>query len=168
MSWSQDTSGRRYGQGMERLAQFVAVVCLVLLFILLLIEVVCRMLLIEFFLGSELSGILMAWMTVFCLPWLNRNRAHLSADIFKHFVPKAVQDVLEYIGLILTLTFIGVLIWYCGGLALKNYQSGVRESGVLRLPVSILQFGVIFGLALGAISQALLCFRKNESKGQSQ
>lgn len=156
------SGARKIGQGMERLAQSLGAFCLVAIFFLLLIGVVCRMMRIEFYWGSELSGILMAWLTVLCLPWLTRNRAHLSTDIASGTLPPLLRRALRFLGYILMLGYLGVLIWYCGDLALKNYHSGARDAGILRLPLSILQFGVVLGLALTFLSQLRLLFHEGE------
>ena len=74
MSSEQLSSGRGNWQGLEKLSQFAAAFCLVAIFVLLMLEVVFRFLRVEFYWGSELGGILMAWLTLFCLPWLTRNR----------------------------------------------------------------------------------------------
>ena len=163
-----ETWGRKSGQGAERLAQFYAAGCLVVLFSLLLIEVACRMLRIEFYWGSELSGILMAWLTVFCLPWLTRNRAHLSTDIATALMPKPVQRGLRVLGYLLMLAYLGALIWYCGDLALKNYNSGVRDAGILRMPLAIVQFGVVIGLVLTFVSQVLVLLHEGERQELEQ
>lgn len=162
MSQTDIPARRRFGQGMERLAQLYSSACLVLLLSLLLIEVVCRTLRIEFFWGSELSGILMAWLTVFCLPWITRNRSHLSADVAVSSFPAGLRRVFRYLGYIAMLGYLAALIWYCGDLALKNYDTGARDAGILRLPLSILQFGVVVGLVLTFLSQCLAMMREGD------
>lgn len=157
-----------FGQGVERLAQLYASACLVVLFTLLLVEVACRMLRIEFYWGSELSGILMAWLTVFCLPWITRNRSHLSADVATVSLPEGARRVLRYLGYAAMLAYLAALVWFCGDLALKNFHGGVRDAGILRLPLSILQFGVTIGLALTFVSQCLLMLREGAARDLDQ
>ena len=162
MASEGENSGLGNWQGLEKLSQSAGAICLVAIFVLLLLEVTFRMLRIEFYWGSELSGILMAWLTLFCLPWLTRNRTHLSTDVVTALFPAPIKRALRYAGYGLMLAYLAVLLWYCGDLALKNYASGARDAGILRLPLSILQFGVLLGLGLTALSQIWLIARETE------
>lgn len=140
----------------ERAALTLAALFLVILFVLLLTDVVLRMLRIEFYWGSEASGLLMAWMIVLALPMVTRTRSHIATDFVVTHLPFRGRMAVQVLGGLLMLGFLGVLIWKCGDLALRSWTGGIRSQGILRLPVFWMQGGMVLGLGLLAVSQALV------------
>ena len=153
---------------MERASEFIASVCLVAMFVLLLLDVSFRFAREEFYWGAELSGIMMAWLTIFGLPWVTRNRSHLSTGIATDILAPGPQKVLRYVGYGLMLFYLLVMIWYCGDLALKNVQNEARSAGILRLPLAIVQVGIGIGLVLTAISQIAVLRHEGQQRELDQ
>ena len=139
----------------EKAALTVSSVLLGILFLLLLADVVLRWLKIEFYWGSEAGGILSAWLIILALPMVIRKRGHLAVDMIVNAMPWGVAQALKVLGGALMIAYLAVLIWYCGKLGYANYLSGVRSQGILRIPVFIVETGIVAGFALMIISQAL-------------
>lgn len=137
----------------ERAALAASSVMLAILFVLLLVDVILRWLRIEFFWGGESGGILMAWMIFLALPIVMRNRSHLAADFLTSSLSGFWSSALRVAGHVLMLVYLIILTWTCAELAFQNWLGGTRSQGILRIPVWIVEAGVVFSFCIMVLSQ---------------
>lgn len=150
----------------ERAGVFASAALLVLLFGLLLTDVILRWRRVEFYWGSEGGGLLMAWMIFLALPMVMRARSHISTDFVVAHLPDTVRSVLGLAGHVLMIAYLASLAWYCADLAHSNWQSGARFQGILRLPMYLVQSGILFGLILMLVSELLILFEEARAFGR--
>ncbi len=141
------------GKWLERTALGIALVFLAMLTLLVLADVVLRSLKIDFYWGSEGGAILMAWSIFFALPWVGRERQHISTDFLVCHLPRGVQRGLALAGQILMLAYIALVLWLCLELTWRNFETDARSQGILRLPLYIMQAGVCLGILLTWLAQ---------------
>lgn len=151
-----DGRGRAMGRGvawLERVSLALSVVLLALLFLLVLADVVLRAMRIEFYWGNEGGAILMAWLLFFALPVAGRKRMHIRTDFASGRLPGRMQRVLDALGQLLMLAYMLVLAWVCFELARRNFASDARSQGILRLPLHVVQAGVVAAMLLVIAAQ---------------
>jgi len=151
----------------ERAGVFASAALLIVLFGLLLTDVVLRWLRVEFYWGSEGGGLLMAWMIFLALPMVMRTRGHISTDFALAYLPDRAKAVLGMAGHVLMIAYLASLAWYCADLAHSNWQSGARFQGILRLPMYLVQSGILLGLILMLVSEILILFEEARAFGRS-
>jgi len=138
---------------LERVSLALSLVLLAVLFTLVLADVLLRAMRIEFFWGNEGSAVLMAWLLFFALPVVGRKGMHIRTDFASARLPSQSQRVLDLIGQLLMLAYMLVLAWVCFELARSNFASDARSQGILRLPLHIVQAGVVAALVLVIAAQ---------------
>lgn len=151
----------------ERAGVFASAALLIVLFGLLLTDVILRWLRVEFYWGSEGSGLLMAWMIFLALPMVMRTRGHIATDFLVAHLPPTVRAVLRMAGHVLMIVYLGCLVWYCAHLAYSNWLGGTRFQGILRLPMYLVQSGILFGLVLMLISEILILREEARAFGRA-
>lgn len=119
-----------------------------LLTILTILDIGLRPFNIRFYLASEMSGFLMAWLIFFTLPMVSRQREHIAADfLITRFSPR-VRVAVDLLADILALVYVTALVFICGELTAASLADNLRSQGILRTPIAIPQIGMMVGLAL--------------------
>ncbi|MEQ9243659.1 TRAP transporter small permease [Roseovarius indicus] len=150
----------------ERAGVFASAALLIVLFGLLLTDVILRWLHVEFYWGSEGGGLLMAWMIFLALPMVMRTRGHIATDFVVAHLPDGVKAVLRMAGHVLMIAYLACLVWYCADLAHSNWQGGARFQGILRLPMYLVQSGILVGLLLMLLSEILILYEEARAFGR--
>jgi TRAP-type C4-dicarboxylate transport system permease small subunit len=143
----------RWVQTLEKASFAVALVFLVVLAVLILTDVILRSMRIEFYWGSEGGGILLAWLIFFSLPLVSQQKKHISTDFLVAALSPRLRHVIDVAGQILMLVYMVVLAWVCLELTRRNFMSGARAQGILRLPLYFAQAGVTIGIFMMILSQ---------------
>ncbi|MDM8165886.1 TRAP transporter small permease subunit [Roseovarius sp.] len=151
----------------ERAGVFASAALLIVLFALLLADVILRWLQVEFYWGSEGGGLLMAWMIFLALPMVMRTRGHIATDFVVAHLPGRARAVLSMAGHVLMIAYLCCLVWYCADLAHSNWQGGARFQGILRLPMYVVQSGILFGIVLMLLSEVLILWEEARAFGRA-
>jgi TRAP-type C4-dicarboxylate transport system permease small subunit len=141
---------------LERAALVIACVCCALLAILSLLDLLCRSLGLQFYLASEGNGFLMGWLIFFALPFVTRTRSHITVDFLLNAVPPSVRTGIEIFNHLVTLVFVGTLIWLCGKITYVSWIDGLRAQGILRIPTFYPYLGIMLGFGLLFMSQIMI------------
>jgi TRAP-type C4-dicarboxylate transport system permease small subunit len=141
---------------LEQAALAIACVCCALLAILSLLDLLCRSLGLQFYLASEGNGFLMGWLIFFALPFTTRTRSHITVEFLLNAVSPPVRTAIEIFNHLVTLVFIGVLIWLCGKITYVSWMDGLRAQGILRIPTLYPFLGIMIGFGLFFMSQVMI------------
>lgn len=117
------------------------------LVILVLVEVVSRPLNLPFFFGSELGSSLMAWLTFFALSEVGRRRGHISARFLIERLPGRARRLIDAVfSGVFFLAYVLLLFAVAVDLAATSLADGTRSQGMMRVPISWPQFGMVVGV----------------------
>lgn len=93
------------------------------------------------------------------LPWLTRQREHISVDIVVDAVPPAVRRTMLVGGSILSAAVCAWLAWWAVRSTADNFARGVLTDGIYPIPRGALIAVIALGLGLSAVEFLRLALR---------
>lgn len=90
----------------------------------------------------DMAQTLYAWFAFIAASIALKNKKHIGVDMLSRKLPKKVQVFLEIIGNILTLGFLGLVVYYGIQLSIKNVD---RVLNSLEISYSIITLSVAYG-----------------------
>lgn len=90
----------------------------------------------------DLAQTLYAWFAFMAASIALKNKKHIGVDMLSRKLPRKVQLVLEIIGNILTLAFLGIVVYYGVKLSIKNVD---RLLNSLAISYSVITISVAYG-----------------------
>ncbi|MCB1461264.1 MAG: TRAP transporter small permease [Nitratireductor sp.] len=100
---------------------------------------------------DEIAGYGMALSFALALPNTIVRHTHIRVDVVYQFFTRKLQIFLGVVTLIVFAAYMSTLVYYCAMLALDSYESSVRSSGLLGVPLYIPQTLWVIGLAFALI-----------------
>lgn len=145
---------------LERMALLLAAASCALLAALSVAEVLCRVLLIKFYLGSETSGFLTSWLIFFALPCVTREQRHIRVTFLVGLLPQRAATGARILGEVAMLGYLTALIVLCWTITADSWRNHLRAEGILRIPTFYPYLGIMIGFALLWLSQTGLLARQ--------
>jgi len=145
------------------LGMFIAAVSCGLLLLFVLLEVALRELGVPFYLSTEYTGYLMAFLIAFPLGTVTRQRKHLYVD----FVPRLLTGwrswLVRVFNRLFLLAYASVLFFVMFRLGLASWNDGIRSLGPLRTLIAVPQLVATLGFALLLLNAVVELFTINKA-----
>lgn len=109
--------------------------------------------------ASELSGYVLAISASWGFALTMLDRAHIRIDSLYVVLPVRVRALLDILGLIVMLGFVGYLTWQCNHVFMQTWQLGSRALTPIATPLVYPQFLWVAGMVYFLIVIALLLVR---------
>ncbi|MFO1188232.1 MAG: TRAP transporter small permease subunit [Alphaproteobacteria bacterium] len=149
--------------------RWAAMVACILIFVLTTLEVLLRLAGLKFSLSYEYCGFLLGALVFFMLPAVTIDDDHISVIKAEAGAKRLVARLRHGSIVLVTLVYIGGLIYLCGITTLKSYQDGIKTQGVMLTPLYIPQLSMIIGLSvtvvLVMVAMAVRARRKAKTGG---
>lgn len=97
--------------------------------------------------ADELAGYALAIGTAWGLGAALVDRAHIRIDSLYMLFPSRLRLALDLLGLVLFLTFFGLMAWHGSGVVEQSWSSGSRSQSALETPTVLPQLLWLLGLA---------------------
>jgi TRAP-type C4-dicarboxylate transport system permease small subunit len=98
--------------------------------------------------ADELAGYALAIGTAWGLAATLVERAHIRIDSLYILFPSWLRIALDFLGLVLFITFFAMVAWHGSGVVMQSWTSGSRSQSDLQTPTVIPQLLWISGLTL--------------------
>ena len=121
--------------------------------------------------ADELSGFALAISSAFAFGYALLERSHVRIDSIYSLMPAPVRAVLDIIGLIVFILFMGLFAWHATGVFTDSVSMEARTMTVLETPLRYPQFLWIVGLytfvviALALLLRAVLTLLRGDVAG---
>lgn len=109
--------------------------------------------------ASELSGYVLAISASWGFALTLLDRAHIRIDSLYVVLPVRLRAVLDILGLLTMLGFVGYLTWQSNHVFMQTYQLGSRALTPIATPLAIPQFLWVFGMVYFLLVVVLLLVR---------
>lgn len=96
----------------------------------------------------ELSEFAMVYMTVLAVPWIQREKGHVSVDIFLERLNKKAKKTIKLITFLLSTLVVAVLAWISLKVVIDSYQRVLIVRNIWAIPRWIILLPIPFGLAV--------------------
>ena len=109
--------------------------------------------------ADELAGYALAISTSWALAFTLLERAHIRIDSLYVHLPVRLCALLDIAGLLLLITFFGLITWYGYGVFQTSYSLGARSMSPLGTPLLLPQLLWVLGLVMFLAIALLLLVR---------
>jgi TRAP-type C4-dicarboxylate transport system permease small subunit len=96
----------------------------------------------------EISAVLFASAVYLGLPTAQRFSNHIIIDVVTVRLPKGIQHVCKYFGLICSFVYLAFITWRVSGYAMTSTMNFERDAGVLQFPAFPFKLLAAFGLLI--------------------
>jgi TRAP-type C4-dicarboxylate transport system permease small subunit len=107
--------------------------------------------------SDEVSGYVFAASTTWAYSFCLLHRANVRIDAFYNFLPRPVKAVLDVVGAILLLLYMGILTQHATNVFLESWANGSVSVTTLQTPLWIPQLLWIGGLYLFMLTLIFVC-----------
>ncbi len=121
--------------------------------------------------ADELSGFALAISSAFAFGYALLERSHVRIDSVSSLLPSPVRAILDIVGLIVFILFMGLFAWHATGVFTDSVNMEARTMTVLETPLKYPQFFWIAGLymfvviALALLARAVLTLFRGDIVG---
>ena len=103
---------------------------------------------------ADFAGFLLAAATFLALAWTLRSGGHVRVGLVTSRLPAGIRWGIELVVLALATGFAGYATWFAGKLAEESHRFGDVSTGIVAVPLWIVQVPMVAGLALLTLALA--------------